>query len=166
MPRSLDLLLLAAALLAAPDGLAARKPRAVEPAALVQGALACRGLPDDVAAADRRIVELGWPRVRTRERQANGDPLRMFERDGLMLVLTPPDQEGHTMSCNMVATVPRSVSAVDLTAAVSAAVGHRPAAEAAGSPLWALEGGQVMSFTADGRGGVFFTFWYPRGLAH
>jgi hypothetical protein len=145
-------LLLAAAASSAP----------VDPAALAQGALACRGIPDEVAAAERRIIELGWPRVRRRD----DGPVLAFERDGMLLVLAPPDGQGHTLSCGVLATVRRSVSAADVAAAVSAAFGRQPGpGDADGSPVWELDGGQVAVVMFDGEGRVLFNFWYPRTTA-
>lgn len=156
-------LLSAFALLAAPALLAARTPAPVDPAALAEAALACRGIPDEVGAAERRIVELGWPRMRQREA---GTTLG-FERDGIMLVLAPPDGRGHTLSCGVAATVRRSVSEADMAAAVSAALGRQPGpGNAGGFPVWELDGGQVVAVANDGRGGIIFNFWYPRTAAH
>jgi hypothetical protein len=141
---------------------AARRIATVEPAALANGALACRGIPDEVGAAERRIVELGWPRTRRGE----GGSVLAFERDGMLLVLAPPDGQGHTLSCGVAATVRRSVSAADIAAAVSAALGRQPSpGDADGFPVWELDGGQVVVVANDGRGGVIFNFWYPRAEA-
>jgi len=133
----------------------------VDPAALAQGALACRGIPDETAAAERRIVELGWPRVRRR-----GDgPVLGFERDGLLLVLAPPDGQGHTLSCGVLGSVRRSVSEAEVVAAVSAAFGRPPGpGDADGSPAWELDGGQV-AVVSFHEGTVLFNFWYPRNRA-
>lgn len=145
----------AAALLAAPSA-------PVDPAALAQGALACRGIPDEVEAAARRIVELGWPRARRNE----GGPVLAFERDGMLLVLAPPDGQGHTLSCGVLGTVRRAVSEADLVAAVSAAFGRQPGpGNADGFPVWELDGGQVAAVSFDGEGRVLFNFWYPRTTA-
>lgn len=158
MARSLRLLAVWAMLMA-PAALAARRPAPVDLTALVQGALACRGIPDEVGAAARRIVQLGWPRTRQRE----GGTVLAFERDGMMLVLAPPDGQGHTLSCGVVGSVRRSVSAADLTAAVSAAFGRQPGpGDADGFPVWQLDGGQVAGVMFDGRGAIVFNFWYPR----
>lgn len=147
------------ALAPAPAALSAHSPRTLEPAALVTGALACRGIPDEIDAAERRIVELGWPRARRRE----GGSVLAFERDGMMLVLAPPDGQGHTLSCGVLATIRRSVSVADLEAAVSAAFGRQPGSgNANGFPVWELDGGQVVAVANDGEGGVLFNFWYPR----
>ncbi|HEV2817252.1 MAG TPA: hypothetical protein VGW40_08560 [Allosphingosinicella sp.] len=160
MARWPDLAALAAILAATPAGLYARTP--IDPAALAQGALACRGIPDEVAAAERRIVELGWPRTRRGE----GGPVLAFERDGLLLVLVPPDGQGHTLSCGVLARVRRSVSEADIVAAVSAAFGRQPRpGNAGGFPVWELDGGQVAAVSFDGEGGVLFNFWYPRARA-
>jgi hypothetical protein len=157
-------LTLAAALVATPVGLSARAPSTVDPAILAQGALTCRGIPDEMGGAERRIVELGWPRAR----QRNGaPPLPVFERDDIMVMLTPPDQEGHPLACMVTATVRHSVSAADLAAAVSAAFGRQPGpGDAGGFPVWELDGGQVVAVSTGGHGGVLFTFWYPRNAAH
>jgi hypothetical protein len=156
-------LLCAFALLCAPALLAARTPAPVDPAALAQAALACRGIPDEVGAAERRIVELGWPRMRRREAETTLG----FERGGIMLVLAPPDGRGHTLSCGVAATVRRSVSEADMAAAVSAALGRQPGpGNAGGFPVWELDGGQVVAVANDGRGGVIFNFWYPSTAAH
>jgi hypothetical protein len=156
-------LLSAFALLAVPAMVAARTPAPVDPAALAQAALACRGIPDEVGAAERRIVELGWPRMRHGE----AGPTLGFERGGIMLVLAPPDGRGHTLSCGVAATVRRSVSEADMAAAVSAALGRQPGpGNAGGFPVWELDGGQVVAVVNDGRGGVIFNFWYPRTAAH
>ncbi|HYI49078.1 MAG TPA: hypothetical protein VEX35_11515 [Allosphingosinicella sp.] len=156
-------LLLAAAMLATPLALSARGPAPVDPAALAQGALACRGIPDEMAGAERRIVELGWPR----HRQRNGEQLPVFERDGMLVMLTPPDQAGHPLACGVMATVRRSVSAADLAAAVSAAFGRQPGpGDAGGFPVWELDGGQVVAVARNEEGGVMFTFWYPRTAPH
>jgi hypothetical protein len=150
-----------AAVLMAPAVLAARTSAPVDPAALVQAALACRGIPDEVGAAERWIVELGWPRIR----QRGEGPMLGFERDGIMLVLAPPDDQGHTLSCGVAATVRRSVSGADIAAAVSAALGRQPGPDDAGGfPVWELEGGQVVAVITD-RGTVVFNFWYPRTTA-
>jgi hypothetical protein len=164
MARWPELTALAAALAATSAGLCARAPATVDPAVLAQGALACRGIPDEMAGAERRIVELGWPRVR----QRNGDAqLPVFERDGMTVMLTPPDQQGHPLSCGVLAAVRRSVSASDLAAAVSTAFGRQPGpGDAGGFPVWELDGGQVAAVSTDGEGGVLFTFWYPRNTAH
>jgi hypothetical protein len=164
MARWPELTLFAAALAATPAGLCARAPSTVEPTILAQGALACRGIPDKMAGAERRIVELGWPRAR----QRNGAPPQpIFERDNMMVMLTPPDQEGHPLACGVMATVRRSVSAADLATAVSAALGRQPGpGDAGGFPVWELDGGQVVAVATDGEGGVLFTFWYPRNSAH
>jgi hypothetical protein len=153
----------AAALASTPVRLSARTPAPVDPAALAQAALACRGIPDEVGAAERRIVELGWPRMRHGE----AGPMLGFERDGIMLVLAPPDGRGHTLSCGLAATVRRSVSGADIAAAVSAALGRQPGpGNADGFPVWELDGGQIVAVMNDGRGGVIFNFWYPRTAAH
>jgi len=133
----------------------------VDPAALAQAALACRGIPDETEAAEHRIVELGWPRVRRR-----GDgPVLGFERDGILLVLAPPDGQGHTLSCGVLASVRRSVSEAEVTAAVSAAFGRQPGpGDADGSPAWELDGGQV-AVVSFHEGAVLFNFWYPRTRA-
>ena len=158
MTRWLKGLAIAAALMA-PAALAARNSAPVDPAALAQAALACRGIPDEVGAAERRIVELGWPRTRQRE----AGPMIGFERGGIMLVLAPPDGRGHTLSCGLAATVRRSVSGADIAAAVSAALGRQPGpGDADGFPVWELEGGQIVAVMYDGRGSVIFNFWYPR----
>jgi hypothetical protein len=164
MPRWPEMSIIAGALAAAPVGLCARAPATVDPAILAQGALACRGIPDEMAGAERRIAELGWPRARQRH---GGPPLPVFERDGMTVMLIPPDQEGHPLSCGVMATVPRAVSAADLAAAVSAALGRQPGpGDAGGSPVWELDGGQVVAVARDDEGGVLFTFWYPRNTAH
>jgi hypothetical protein len=158
MARLLRLLSLTA-LLTAPAALAARDRAPVDPTALVRGALACRGIADEIGAAERRIVELGWPPIRRR----SGETTLGFERDGMMLVLAPPDEQGHTLSCGVFATVRRSVSQAELRAAVSAALGREPGpGDAGGFPVWELDGGQVVAVITDGRGGVVFNFWYPR----
>jgi len=163
MARWLDLTALAAALAASPAGLHARAPATVDPTALAQAALVCRGIPDEMAAAERRIVELGWPRASG----TSGAPQLAFERDNMLLILVPPDQEGHTLSCGVLATVPRSVSAADVNAAVSAALGRQPGpGDAAGFPAWELDGGQVVVVATDGEGGILFNFWYPRKAPH
>src|SRR4051794_16202177 len=118
MARWRDLSLVALALAATPTALCARAPSAVDPAGLAQGALVCRGIPDEMAAAERRIAELGWPRT-GRGRDAE---LPMFGRDGINVMLSPPDNEGHSLSCGVMATVRRSVSHAELVAAVSAAL--------------------------------------------
>ena len=152
-------LLCALSLLAAPAALPARAPQTLEPAALATGALACRGIPDEVGAAERRILELGWPRVR----RPDDGPVLAFERDGMLLVLAPPDGRGHTLSCGVLARVGRSVSGADVAAAVSAAFGRQPGpGNADGSPVWELDGGQVAAVMFDGDGRVLFNFWYPR----
>jgi hypothetical protein len=162
MARSLSLSALAAMLAVAPAGLYARGSAPIDPAALVQGALACRGIPDEVGAAERRIVELGWPRMR----QHRGESVLGFEREGMMLVLAPPDGQGHTLSCGVAATVRRSVSGADIAAAVSTALGRQPGpGDADGFPVWELEGGQVVAVVFDGEGNVVFNFWYPRNTA-
>lgn len=157
----------AIALLAAPAALPASPPPTVAPAALAEGALACRGLPDDFAAAERRIVELGWPRALHNERGggSSGSEMPLFERGGLILVLYPPDDEGHPMACAVIAALRRSVRRADLAAALSAALGRQPGPDTAGGfPAWVLDGGQVMGMTyADGGDGtVLLNFWYPR----
>jgi hypothetical protein len=169
MARSLRLLAAAAALLgmAAFAAAAARPQPTVEPAALANGALACRGVPDDFAAAERRIVELGWPRALHNERGggSSGSEMPLFERDGLILLLYPPDGEGHPMACAVIAPLRRSVRRADLAAALSAALGRQPGPDTAGGfPVWVLDGGQVMDMTyADGGDGtVLLNFWYPR----
>jgi len=163
MARWLDLSALAAMLLAISAGLAARAPQRVEAAALAEGALACRGVPDEMSAAERRIVELGWPRASGRRRQADGAPPPVFERDGITLILTPPDQQGHAMMCGLMATLNRRVSAADVAAAMTAAIGHPPGpGNAGGFPVWNLDGGQVVAVATVGEGGVLITFWYPR----
>jgi hypothetical protein len=157
--RLRSVLLLAVASAAAPVGLYARPSALVDPAALAQGALACRGIPDEIGGAERRIVELGWPRIR---RRGDGSVLG-FERDGMLLVLAPPDGQGHTLSCGILATVHRSVSEAELAAAVSAAFGRQPGpGNAGGFPVWELDSGQVAAVHFDGEGGVLFNFWYPR----
>jgi hypothetical protein len=158
MARSLRLHAIAA-LLTAPAALAARNSPPVDLTVLTQGALACRGIPDETGAAARRIGELGWPRMRQHE----GETMLGFERDGMMLVLAPPDGQGHTLSCGVAATVRRSVSGADIRAAVSAALGRQPGpGDADGFPVWELEGGQIVAVMNDGRGNVVFNFWYPR----
>jgi hypothetical protein len=153
---------LAALLVAAPAGLCARAPAPVDPAALAQAELACRGIPDEIGEAERRIVALGWPRMRGGE----GETMLGFERGGMMLMLAPPDDQGHPLSCGIMATLRRSVHEADLRAAVSAAFGRQPGpGEAAGSPVWELDGGQIAAVVTDGEGGVLFTFWYPRTTA-
>lgn len=155
-------LLSALVLATAPAALPARTPQALDPAALARGALACRGIPDEIGAAQRRIVELGWPRAR----RGKDGPVLAFERDGMLLVLAPPDGQGHTLSCGVMATVRRSVSEADLKAAVSAAFGRQPGpGNAGGFPVWELDGGQVAAVSFDGEGGVLFNFWYPRTTA-
>ncbi|MBV9884803.1 MAG: hypothetical protein JO276_17475 [Sphingomonadaceae bacterium] len=163
MPRSLDLTALAAVMAATPMALCARAPATVAPSALAQAALVCRGIPDETGAAERRIAELGWPRAGSgRDAQ-----LPMFERNGIVVMVIPPDAEGHPLSCGVMATVGRSTSPADLTAAVSAAFGRQPGSgEAAGAPVWELEAGQVVAVARDDEGGVLFTFWYPRAAAH
>ena len=152
-------LFLTLALLAAPSVAAAQRLRPVDPAVLAQSALACRGIPDEMDAAERRIGELGWPRARQRGDQT----LPVFERNGIVLMLTPPDAQGHPLSCGIMATVRRSVSALEITMAASAAFERQPGpGNAGGFPAWELEGGQVAVVAADGEGGVLFTFWYPR----
>jgi hypothetical protein len=149
--------------MATPLALSARAPAPVEPAALAQAALACRGIPDEMAGAERRIVELGWPRAARR----GVEPAPVFERGGVVLMLTPPDREGHPLACGVIATVRRSVSAADLNAAVSAAFGRQPGpGDAGGFPAWELDGGQIAVVVPDGEGGVMFTFWYPRTAPH
>jgi hypothetical protein len=156
-------LFLAAALMATPLALSARQPAPVEPSALAQAALACRGIPDEMAGAERRIVELGWPRVPRR----NGEPSSVFERDGMVLMLMPPDREGRPLACGVMGTIRRSVSAAALNAAVSVAFGRQPGpGDAGGFPAWQLDGGQVAVVVPDGEGGVMFTFWYPRTAPH
>jgi hypothetical protein len=145
------------AILATAGGAAAQRLRPVDPAALAQTALACRGIPDEMAGAERRIVELGW------SRQASGQSGLMFERDGAVLVLTPPDAQGHPLMCAIMATVRRSAGAAEVSAAASAAFGRQPGpGDAGGFPAWELDGGQVAVVAADGEGGVLFSFWYPR----
>jgi hypothetical protein len=164
MARLPELTIFAAVLAASPAGVCARAPATVDPAMLAQGALACRGIPDEMAGADRRIVELGWPRARQR---GGGPPLPIFERDGMTVVLIRPDQEGHPLSCGVMATVRRSVSVADLAAAVSAAFGRQPGpGDAGGSPVWELDGGQVVAVVRGDEGSVLFTFWYPGNTAH
>jgi hypothetical protein len=159
MARLRDLSLLALALAATPTALCARAPSTVEPAVLAQGALVCRGIPDEMTAAERRITELGWPRAgRGRDAQ-----LPMFERDGINVMLSPPDNEGHPLSCGVMARITRSVSQAELAAAVSAALGRQPGpGNAAGAPVWELDGGQVVAVMKGPEGDVLFTFWYPR----
>ena len=163
MPRSLELTALAAVLAATPVGLCARAPTTVDPSALAQAALVCRGIPDEIGAAERRIAELGWPRAgHGRDAQ-----LPVFERDGINVMVIAPDADGHPLSCGVMATVSRSVHAEDLSAAVSAAFGRQPGPdEAAGAPVWELDDGQVVAVALGDEGGVMFTFWYPRAVAH
>lgn len=145
---------------AAAPAAAAPRERAVEPAAIANAALACRGVPDDFAAAQRRIEELGWPRIGGRGE--DGEQLPMFERDGLLLLVIPPDEEGHPMSCGLMATVRRSVRSADITAAFSAALAQQPGPDStADFPVWTLADGQVVSL-GHSDGGVLVTFWYPR----
>ena len=140
--------------LAPPAALAASPPPTVTPAVLAEGALACRGLPDDYAAAGRRIDELGWPRSSD---QADG---QVFDRNGLILALTPPDDHGHPMSCMVMGGIGRRVSADSVFAALASALGRQP--EGADTPerVWHLDGGQLMIVMVL-HGNVLVTAWYP-----
>jgi hypothetical protein len=163
MARWLDPTVLAAALVATPAALCARAPSTVDPRALAQAALVCRGIPDEMSAAERRIAELGWPHAG----HGRDAALPIYERDGIVANLTPPDTEGHPLACGIMATVDRSVSDADLVAAVSEALGRQPGpGNAGGFPAWELDNGQVVVVAKGRDGGVMFTFWYPRTAAH
>jgi hypothetical protein len=144
----------AAALLAVPGVLAASPPPVVAPAALAEGALACRGLPDDFAAAGRRIDELGWPRS---PNQADG---QVFDRNGLVLALTPPDDHGHPMSCMVMGSIGRRVSADNVFAALASALGRQPDDSDTPERVWHLDGGQLMIAMVL-HSNVLVTAWYP-----
>jgi hypothetical protein len=155
-----------ATLVATPSALLADDLRVVEPSAVASNALACRGVPDDYVAAGRTIAELGWQLTATNQPGPGREAGQMFERNGMILVLTPADQEGHPMACSVMGAVRASVPSSDVTAAVTMAVGRQPGpGDVAGDPVWHLDGGQIMSVAAR-NGTVFFTFWYPRNSAH
>lgn len=150
----------AAALLAAPAALAASPLPTIAPAAVAEGALACRGLPDDFAAANRRIDEFGWERS-----TVNRPEGQMFGRNGLILVLTPPDNHRHPTSCMVMGSVGRRVSADNVFAALASALGRQSEDDDANARVWHLDGGQMMvAMVTDGT--VLVTAWYPRNSAH
>jgi hypothetical protein len=142
--------------LAAPAALAASPLPVVVPAALAEGALACRGLPNDFATAGRRIDELGWSRS-----TSNRPEGQMFGRNDLILVLTPPDGHGHPMSCMIMGSVGRRVSADLVYTALATALGRRPEDSDGAARFWQLDGGQVMAVMVA-EGNVLVTAWYQR----
>src|SRR5437870_3104243 len=143
MARWAELTVLTVALAAFPVGLCARAPSTVDPALLAQGALACRGVPDEMAGAERRIAELGWSRAHGRN---GATPRAVVERGGSTVMRGPRDRQGHPLAGGVRAAVRRSVSAAALASAVSAAFGRQPGpGDAGGFPVWELDGGQVVA---------------------
>ncbi|MEA3011968.1 MAG: hypothetical protein QOD42_513 [Sphingomonadales bacterium] len=143
MRRSLELLA-AAALLAAPTGGWAQPQRPPEatPEAAAAGAAACRGLPNDAAAAAERLIALGWERATAPNAAADAPPLPIFGRDRAILFLAPADaSQGRGTGCMVVATLARSVRWRDLLAAATAAFGQTPEiATRNGQADWRLDG--------------------------
>jgi hypothetical protein len=131
----------AAALLAAPAWAGPQRPPEATPAAAAAGAAACRGLPDDPAAAAERLIALGWERATAPNAAPDAPPLPIFGRDHAILFLAPPDasRPGGT-GCMVVATLARSVRTTALVAAATSALGQPPEITAPNGANWRLDG--------------------------
>lgn len=152
MRRSLSLVA-AAALLGAPALAQPQRPPEATPAAAAAGAAACRGLPDDPAAAAERLIALGWERATAPNAAPDAPPLPIFGRDHAILFLAPPDAGRPSgTGCMVVATLASSVRLRELIAAATSVLGQPPEITTRNGANWRLDGGyHVMLIHQSGR---------------
>ncbi|HEV2817249.1 MAG TPA: hypothetical protein VGW40_08545 [Allosphingosinicella sp.] len=158
MSSALVALLLALQAPAAPEGL----PRTT-PAEAAAGAAACRGLPDDYEAAVRRLLDTGWERATpSGPPQPNAQPLPIFGRGHVILLLPPPDP-AHPMpgtGCMVTVAFERGVRWADVVAAATAAFAAPAESSSDSGAIWQLDDGRylVMLMRRDQRGVPGATF--------
>jgi hypothetical protein len=117
------------------------RPPEATPAAAAAGAAACRGLPDDPAAAAERLIALGWERATAPGAAPGAPPLPIFGRDNAILFLAPPEvSQGRGTGCMVVASLAASVRPADLIAAATAALGQPPEITTGNGANWRLDG--------------------------